>query len=72
MCTDTMPEKREGQDLIRIFVPTELKEKFKLWCQLQGTTMTDVIEGWIEEAMENEDFAKLVQKRLKSHGSQSK
>ncbi len=60
-----MPEKREGQDLIRIFVPSELKERFKLWCQLKGLTMTEAIVGWIEESLENEDFGKLVEKKLK-------
>lgn len=59
-----MPEKREGQDIIRVFVATGLKERFKLWCQLQGISMTQVIEGWIEEALEHEDFGKLVQERL--------
>jgi hypothetical protein len=65
MVSVLMPEKREGQDIIRVFVATGLKERFKLWCQLQGISMTQVIEGWIEEALENEDFGKLVQERLK-------
>lgn len=65
MVSVLMPEKREGQDIIRVFVPSDLKERFKLWCQLQGISMTEVIERWIEESLENEDFGKLVQERLK-------
>ncbi len=59
-----MPEKREGQEIIRLYLPIEVKQRFKLYCQLQGETMTDVITQWIEETLAQEDFTQLVQKRL--------
>jgi macrodomain Ter protein organizer (MatP/YcbG family) len=59
-----MPEKREGQEIIRLYLPIEVKQRFKLYCQLRGETMTDVITQWIEETLAQEDFTKLVQKRL--------
>ena len=67
--TDTellwMPEKRTGQDLVRIYLPIELKERFKLYCQLKGTTMTEVVKDQIEKLINSKDFSKLLEDRLK-------
>jgi predicted DNA-binding protein len=60
-----MAEKREGQELIRLYLPTELKDRFKLYCQLKGTTMTEVIKEQIEKLLESEDFTSLLEERLK-------
>ncbi len=67
-----MPEKREGQELIRLYLPADLKEKFKLYCQLKGTTMTEVIKEQVEKLLESEDFAELLKERLKEPFSPTK
>ncbi|MEO0687703.1 MAG: hypothetical protein AAFY76_22290 [Cyanobacteria bacterium J06649_11] len=59
-----MPEKRTGQDLVRIYLPIELKERFKLYCQLKGTTMTEVVKEQIEKLINSKDFSKLLEDRL--------
>jgi hypothetical protein len=61
---NVMAEKREGQDLIRLYLPIELKEDFKLYCSLKGTTMTNVLREHIEELLVSEDFRLLLEKRL--------
>ena len=65
MDTLWMAEKREGQELIRLYLPTELKDRFKLYCQLKGTTMTDVIKEQIEKLLEFENLTELLEERLK-------
>jgi predicted DNA-binding protein len=60
-----MPEKREGQELIRLYLPSDLKDRFKLYCQLKGTTMTEVIKEQISKLLESEDLTELLEKRLK-------
>ena len=60
-----MAEKREGQELIRLYLPTELKDRFKLYCQLKGITMTEVIKEQISKLLESEDFTSLLEERLK-------
>lgn len=60
-----MAEKREGQELIRLYLPTELKDRFKLYCQLKGTTMTEVIKEQIEKLLESENLTELLEERLK-------
>ncbi|NJL78343.1 MAG: hypothetical protein HC836_42470 [Richelia sp. RM2_1_2] len=60
-----MPEKRTGQDLVRLYLPTELKERFKLYCQLKGTSMTEVVKEQIEKLINSKDFSKLLEDRLK-------
>lgn len=60
-----MPEKRTGQDLVRIYLPTELKERFKLYCQLKGTNMTEVVKEQIEKLISSKDFPLLLEERLK-------
>lgn len=59
-----MSEKREGQDLIRVYLPTDLKERFKLYCQLKGTTMTEVFKEQIEKLLDSKDFTELLESRL--------
>ena len=65
MNTLWMPEKREGQELIRLYLPTDLKDRFKLYCQLKGTTMTEVIKEQIKKLLESEDLTELLEQRLK-------
>lgn len=60
-----MPEKRTGQDLVRLYLPTELKERFKLYCQLKGTNMTEVVKEQIEKLINSKDFSKILEERLK-------
>ena len=60
-----MAEKRDGQEIIRLYLPSELKEKFKLYCQLKGLTMTEVVRQTVEQLVESEDFTKLLGERLK-------
>ena len=60
-----MAEKREGQELIRLYLPSELKDRFKLYCQLKGITMTEVIKEQIEKLLLSEDFPSLLEERLK-------
>jgi predicted DNA-binding protein len=48
-----------------LYLPTELKDRFKLYCQLKGTTMTEVIKEQIEKLLESEDFTSLLEERLK-------
>ena len=60
-----MPEKRPGQDVIRLFLDERLKEKFKRVCSTKGTTMTEEITRFIEEIVnENNDLLNLVNKKL--------
>jgi predicted DNA-binding protein len=59
-----MTEKRQGQDLVRLYLPVELKERFKLYCQLKGATMTEVIKEQIEELLANTEMTDLLQQRL--------
>lgn len=61
-----MPEKRDGQELIRLYLPSDLKEKFKLYCQLKGLSMTEVIKEQVEELVKSEDFIQLLGERLKT------
>lgn len=65
MNTLWMPEKRVGQELIRLYLPTDLKDRFKLYCQLKGTTMTEVIKEQIKKLLESEDLTELLEQRLK-------
>ncbi len=60
-----MPEKRVGLELIRLYLPTDLKDRFKLYCQLKGTTMTEVIKEQIKKLLESEDLTELLEQRLK-------
>jgi len=60
-----MPEKRVGQELIRLYLPTDLKDRFKLYCQLKGTTMTEVIKEQMKKLLESEDLTELLEQRLK-------
>jgi predicted DNA-binding protein len=59
-----MTEKRQGQDLVRLYLPVELKERFKLYCQLKGATMTEVIKEQIEELLANTEMTDLLKQRL--------
>jgi hypothetical protein len=61
----SMPEKRPGLDVIRLFLDERLKEKFKRICSIKGTTMTEEITQFIEESVnKNDDLLKLVDKKL--------
>lgn len=61
----SMPEKRSGQDVIRLYLDERLKEKFKRLCSIKGTTMTAELVRFIEESvLANEDLLKLVDKKL--------
>lgn len=60
-----MPEKRVGLEVIRLYLPTDLKDRFKLYCQLKGTTMTEVIKEQIKKLLESEDLTELLEQRLK-------
>lgn len=61
----SMPEKRQGQDVIRLFLDERLKEKFKRVCSIRGTSMTEEITRFIEESVaENEELLRLVDKKL--------
>ena len=51
--------------MIRLYLPTELKDRFKLYCQLKGITMTEVIKEQIEKLLESENLTKLLEERLK-------
>ena len=64
-----MAEKRDGQEIIRLYLPAELKEKFKLYCQLKGLTMTEVVRQTVEQLVESENFTKLLGERLKESPS---
>ncbi|MEW5858047.1 MAG: hypothetical protein AB1861_11790 [Cyanobacteriota bacterium] len=64
-----MPEKRDGQELIRLYLPSELKEKFKLYCHLKGLTMTEVVKEQVEQLVRSEDFTQLLGERLKESPS---
>jgi predicted DNA-binding protein len=64
--TATMPERRLGQDLIRLYLPEELKERFKRLCSIKGTTMTEEVTEFIEQSLkDNDELLKLVDKKLK-------
>ena len=65
MNTLWMPEKRVGQELIRLYLPTDLKDRFKLYCQLKGTTMTDLINDQIKKLLDSDDFTELLEQSLK-------
>lgn len=51
--------------MIRLYLPTDLKDRFKLYCQLKGTTMTEVIKEQIKKLLESEDLTELLEQRLK-------
>jgi hypothetical protein len=51
-----MPEKREGQQIIRFFVDSEKKELFREYCQFTGQTMTEVLERYIDSLLGDENF----------------
>lgn len=64
--TASMPERRLGQDLIRLYLPEELKERFKRLCSIKGTTMTEEVTRFIDQSLrENEELLKFVDKKLK-------
>lgn len=66
MQTTLMPEKRPGQEVIRLFLPEELKQRFKRLCSIRGTTMTAEILRFIEsEVEENQELVDLVERKLK-------
>ena len=62
-----MAEKRQGQDLVRLYLPVDLKERFKLYCQLKGATMTEVIREQIEELLTNAEMTDLLKERLRGN-----
>jgi hypothetical protein len=65
----SMPEKRQGQDVIRLFLDERLKEKFKRVCSIKGTSMTEEIVRFIENSVEkNEELLSLVDKQLGGGG----
>lgn len=65
----SMPEKREGQQIIRFFVPFEKKELFREYCGFVSKSMTEVLESHINELLSNENFqAYLAMKRQLQQG----
>ncbi len=64
--TASMPEQRLGQELIRLYLPEELKDRFKRLCSIKGTTMTKEVTRFIEQSLkENEELLKFIDKKLK-------
>lgn len=61
---NVMVEKREGQDIIRLYLPVEVKEDFKLFCSLRGTTMTNILKEHIEQLLASDEFRLLLEERL--------
>ncbi|MGB3205019.1 MAG: hypothetical protein WBB28_08530 [Crinalium sp.] len=60
-----MPAKRPGQDVLRLYLDEKLKEKFRRYCSIKGTTMTEEVTRLIEETVSrNEELLKLVDKNL--------
>jgi metal-responsive CopG/Arc/MetJ family transcriptional regulator len=45
---------------IQLILPDDLHTKFKVICTLQGTDMSEVIRGWIEEYVEKKEKRKLI------------
>lgn len=65
----TMPERRPGQEIVTFYLPAGFKEKFKLLCQLKGTTMTEEFTRFVEEELKiNEDLLKRVDEAVKGKG----
>jgi PhoPQ-activated pathogenicity-related protein len=63
----TMPERRPGQETLTLYIPSQLKERFKRLCSLKGTTMTDEVTRFIEENVtENKELLRLVEEKLQS------
>ncbi|NEO34478.1 MAG: hypothetical protein F6K36_29580 [Symploca sp. SIO3C6] len=62
-----MSEKRNGQELIRLYLPAEMKENFKLYCSLKGTTMSEQIKGFINSLLSSKEFSYLLEQKLAKH-----
>jgi hypothetical protein len=66
-----MPEKRPGQELIRLYLPEGLKSRFKRYCSIKGSTMTEEITRFVERTVEtNEDLIQLVEQKLSDRSPQ--
>lgn len=65
-----MVEKRQGQDLIRLYLPADLKEKFKLYCQLKGETMTEIMKKQIEQLLQGAEMTAMLKQRLGDEGDE--
>jgi hypothetical protein len=59
-----MGEQREGKKLVRFYMDSELYERFKLYCQLKGDTMTGFLTRHIESALQSENFSEILAERL--------
>lgn len=47
----------DSDNYIRFLVSTDLKERFKLYCYLKGTNMSDFLREAVEEIIREEEFA---------------
>lgn len=66
-----MPEKREGQQIIRFFVDSEKKELFREYCQFTSQTMTEVLERHIDGLLRDENFQQYLAMKRKLQEQQS-
>jgi len=45
---------------IQLILPDDLHTKFKVVCTLEGTDMSEIVRGWIEEYVKKEEKRKLI------------
>lgn len=58
-----MPEKRAGQEVIRFYIPEELKPRFQRLCRFKGMTMTEYLVKMIQKELdENAEIVKTLAK----------
>ena len=61
-----------NDEFIRFRLPEVIKERFKLWCYLKGTRMTDVVRDMIVEKMNEEDMESELANRLNAERLQKR
>jgi antitoxin component of RelBE/YafQ-DinJ toxin-antitoxin module len=53
-----------SDDYIRIRLPEELKEKFKLYCAIKNVTMSDLLRDYVTDMMNEVDLDALWKEKM--------
>jgi len=67
----SMAEKREGQELIRFYLPEGKRDLFKEYCQFIGSTMTDELETFIDKCLSDKRFQQYLEMKKQLRGEDS-
>ncbi|MGV0028422.1 hypothetical protein [Phormidesmis priestleyi] len=73
MLDELMAEKREGQELIRFYLPQGKRSLFREYCQFIDSNMTDELEAFIDECLSDQKFRQYLamKKQLRSGSDES-